>query len=508
MSNHRRSAWYRFWRDERGAGTVFMICLLPMFLGLAGLAIDAATAYRARAILQAATDAASLAATLKLPDTKAATDAAKSYAIRNVPDFGNVLAESDVEPGYWDETKHTFIQGGSDPANAVRVTLKMTAANNNALPTTFLRLIGIDHWDISTQAVATANQPNLWVALVLDNTGSMTQYDKTGSKIAALKTATHALLGMLQGASTRPGDVQVAIVPFVKDVNVGNTAYTAPWIDWSDWNTKNGTCTVAGRNDQPTCEAVGTWTAAQCSDARYTTQSTCQNHHATWKAASCSISGRTTQSACTAKGVWSPSKHSTWNGCIMDRGNAAGPDVANDFDVMNTPPTAGTASSFFPAEQYSSCPQLLSGLSYNWTALNGEVDSMQANGTTNQTIGLVWGWHALSQGYPLSAPVPPKGTKRIIILLSDGYNTQNRWSGDGSNHASAVDARMALACANAATDGIKFYTVFVDIAGAQGNSAVLQNCATEKYYDLTSSGDITKAFADIGHQIIKMRLVR
>ena len=32
----------------------------------------------------------------------------------------------------------------------------------------------------------------------------------------------------------------------------------------------------------------------------------------------------------------------------------------------------------FPAEQYSSCPVPLMGLTYDWTALNTKVDSMVA----------------------------------------------------------------------------------------------------------------------------------
>ncbi|MBU6444960.1 MAG: pilus assembly protein TadG, partial [Alphaproteobacteria bacterium] len=60
----------------------------------------------------------------------------------------------------------------------------------------------------------------LWVALVLDNTGSMSETDNTGtSKIDALKTVSHQLLTMLQNASANPGDVKVSIVPFNRDVN-------------------------------------------------------------------------------------------------------------------------------------------------------------------------------------------------------------------------------------------------------------------------------------------------
>ncbi len=47
------------------------------------------------------------------------------------------------------------------------------------------------------------------------------------------------------------------------------------------------------------------------------------------------------------------------------------------------------------------------------------------------------------------------------------------------NQSTQVDARMAATCVNAKAAGITIYTVFVDINGTQGNSSVLQNCATD-----------------------------
>jgi len=67
-------------------------------------------------------------------------------------------------------------------------------------------------------------QTKLWVSLVLDNTGSMSETDGTGlSKISALKTAATQMLTTLQNASANPGDVQVALVPFTKNVDVGTS---------------------------------------------------------------------------------------------------------------------------------------------------------------------------------------------------------------------------------------------------------------------------------------------
>jgi hypothetical protein len=44
------------------------------------------------------------------------------------------------------------------------------------------------------------------------------------------------------------------------------------------------------------------------------------------------------------------------------------------------------------------------GLSYNWSTMKTQVDSLYPQGATNQPIGLVWGWQSLVGGGPLTAP--------------------------------------------------------------------------------------------------------
>jgi hypothetical protein len=354
-----------------------------------------------------------------------------------------------------------------------------------------LQVAGFSTWTITASSSVTYGQTKLWVSLVLDNTGSMSDSDKTGlSKMTALKSASHSLLTMLQGAGTNAGDVQVAIIPFEKDVNVGTGSVNASWIDWTTWESQNGSCNINGVNDAASCQVNGTWNTnrSSCNIPGYNSKNSCQN----------------------AVGTWTHDSHSTWNGCVTDRGNANSPDATYNYDVTNSSPVAGRTSSMFPADQDSYCPQSLIGLSYDWTALGNKIDAMQPNGATNQTIGLVWGWHALSQGAPLNAPALPDNTQRVIILLSDGLNTQDRWYGNGYQQSSDVDNRMAQACFNAKAAGITIYAVFVDINGAQGNSSVLQSCASDlsKYYDLTSSSQIQSAFADIGQQITNLRVTQ
>jgi hypothetical protein len=146
-----------------------------------------------------------------------------------------------------------------------------------------------------------------------------------------------------------------------------------------------------------------------------------------------------------------------------------------------------------------------------WTTLSNQINAMTANGSTNQTIGLDHGMMTQTSGAsPYDPPTLPSNTTRYIILVSDGLNTQDRWYGDGSDQSTSVDNRMAATCTNAKSAGFVIYTIFVDLGGTQGNSTVLQNCASDssKYFDLTTSSALITTFNTIGQQITALRVAR
>jgi hypothetical protein len=171
----------------------------------------------------------------------------------------------------------------------------------------------------------------------------------------------------------------------------------------------------------------------------------------------------------------------------------------------------------FPAHQYSLCTLAVMGLSYDWTSLKNLVDSMTPNGSTNQPIGLVWGWQSLVGGGPLTAPAKDANYtyNQYIILLSDGLNTQDRWYGDGFNTSTQVDNRMYYqngatvsgTCQSIKDAGIKIYTVQVD-TGGDPTSTLLQNCASDPsmFFKLTSSSEIVTTFQQIGSALANLHL--
>ena len=191
----------------------------------------------------------------------------------------------------------------------------------------------------------------------------------------------------------------------------------------------------------------------------------------------------------------------------MDRGGTLAPDSANYDQLVSAP--GSTNASKYPAEQYPYCPVAMMGLSYDWTALSSLIDSMTAQGGTNQPIGLVWGWQSLVGGGPLTAP--PKDSNYtytdVIILMSDGLNTQDRWYGTGTAASPPVDTRMTGTCTNVKAANVVLYTIQVN-TGGDPTSTILKNCATsaDKFVELKSASQLITTFAAIGSALTKLRI--
>ena len=434
-----------FARDRAGnVAMTFGIASLPV-IGAVGAAVDFSHANAVKAGMQAALD---------------------STALMLSRDAGT-LSNTDLQT----KAKNYFNAMFSRPdATGVTVSATYSATAGSQLivngsakvPTSIMGIVGYNSITVSGSSTAKWGSERLRVALALDNTGSMSD----DGKMDALKSATKALLTQLKNAAAQNGDVYVSIVPFSDDVNIGSTYYNATYINWTQWDSENTATTCTGYRNR-TCKTV-------------------------------SLS------------------HNQWNGCITDRGGTSSPS-SSDWDRKVTAP-GSSSSSKYPADQSDNCPAKMMGLSYDWTSMNSLVDAMSPAGSTNQPIGLVWAWQSLVGGGPLTAPAKDSNYtyKEFIILMSDGLNTQDRWYGNGRDVSTSVDNRMydasnsgAGTCANAKAAGITIYSIQVD-TGGDGLSTVMQNCASssDKFWRITSAGDLGTVFNAIGTNLTKLRVAK
>lgn len=194
-----------------------------------------------------------------------------------------------------------------------------------------------------------------------------------------------------------------------------------------------------------------------------------------------------------------------WTGCVADRDQS--------YDVQNSPPIAGNTATLSPANNpFLGCPPQLMTLTSDWSALNNLVDQMVPLGETNLTIGLVWGWQALTTTSPLNAPVPDPGTNQVIVFMTDGFNTANRWTNVlfGSGTTAQIDARTQLVCQNIKAAGISVYTIQVDTGGDSPPSTLLQNCASSagNWFYLKAPGELVSTFDQIAKNLSQLRVAK
>jgi len=208
--------------------------------------------------------------------------------------------------------------------------------------------------------------------------------------------------------------------------------------------------------------------------------------------------------SCSALGSPSGCNSSTWKtyweGCVRDR--------TYPYDAQDTAPNSGTPATLYPIYDCGSLVTALP-LTYDWTALNNKIDAMVPNGATNVTIGLAWGWHALTQSAPWSeAAAPSPDLDKVLIILTDGDNTRSWKNSNNTNVTtqSAIDLRTKLACDNIKAANIKIYAIRV----IDGNADLLKNCATNPtmYYDVQNAGQLSAVFSAIAQNLANLRLAK
>ncbi|MDP3490556.1 MAG: pilus assembly protein [Phenylobacterium sp.] len=502
-------------RDESGAAAIIfavaLVLLAPLTLGVFDLYIGANQKQK----LQDAVDAAALFAARSSAQTQKEINEVGQRALKaNLTAFpGSALITS------------SFVLDGPK----VVATAEMTPM---AVATGFFQ-----HGNVKAGAEVLRAMDRLEVALVLDNTGSM-----SGTKMTTLKTAAKDLVDKLHAAgqrSTATDPIQISLVPFSSTVRVAEN------VSVKNYNTSTRT----GPN-------IPNWLDSRA-----------RGHNA---AEGDIFSTTNTDRFAVLKSM---KDNQVWGGCVESR--------RQPFDVQDTAPYSANIDSYFvpyfaPDEpdrtswwqasnpndylddkssgdawarqgnvaKYSNATPRAEGpnkgcdlepilpLTTDMNGLKSAIDAMRAVGNTNIPMGLVWGWHTLSPHAPLADGVAygTKNHRKIIILMTDGDNVFSSannhnssaysglgylWQGllgitSGSNNLrnQTMDARLALLCKNIKDKEIVLYTVRVEVT--TGSSDLLRNCATDpdKFFDVQNVAQLGAAFDAIAGSIDNLRLTK
>ena len=448
----------RFGRHERGnIAVIFAIALLPI-LGFVGAAIDYTRASSARSAMQSALDSTSLMV-LKDVVTGAISTAdipakAQSYfnALYNNKNAADIGITTTYTPKNSNGTSTVLVNGTAQ------------------VSTEFLKVAGYTKLGINTASTATMGGTRMRVAMALDVTGSMND----DNKLVEMKKAATGLVTTLKNLATSNDDVYISVVPFAQMVNVGATNKAAGWLNWDELG------------------ACSSWYNPSYY-ARFSTKDGCQSSGGTWT---------------------STTNKTNWKGCVTDR----------DQPYDTTKDGATSNNTDFPAVFYTQngldiCPaQLLpmtSVIADTQNTITAKINSLVAAGGTNQAIGIQMAWQTLQSTSPFGTPAKDSNFKYtdVLIILSDGLNTIDRWYGNGSDPSPDVDARQTILCQNinnqvsTKDQEYRVYTIQVNTDG-DPTSTVLSNCASKngQFFPTSTAGGIASAFNSIGSSLSKLRV--
>jgi Flp pilus assembly protein TadG len=464
-------------------GNTTMIFGLAIFAIMAalGTAIDYAVLQRAKRSTQDALDAAVLAAAI--------------VNNSNESDLKTLAAEAFKEnlKGTDLDAKITAFKYDSK-ARTVKATARGT------YDPVIMQLFGFKNlpYGVTADAVKAADG-TLEVALVLDNTWSMSASLNGTPKIEVLKTAAQGLVSAILTKDNKDF-VKVAVVPYADYVNVGLSNRNASWVSvGADYSTTSAkTCTTVSTATQCTGGTKGTCTG---------TQDGVPYSYSCWIVAqTCKTVNVTPYQSCSG----GTTTNYKFYGCVKNQ-------VASSKLVMPDPTTA--YSGLLQTSQ--TCLNPILPLSNDVTTVNNSIKGLIVNigsykPETYIPAGLIWGVNALTPTAPFTEGKPydknNKEPRKTIVLMTDGANTLYANSSGGiavgnTTQVGVTYADQIRVCDYAKGKNIEIYMIGFDVTDAKALST-LKSCATDAqhYFDAKSSADLIKAFETIGGKLSKVRL--
>ena len=138
---------------RRGTALIYLLVVMTALVAFASLAIDMGRVNAARTKAKAVTDFAARSAATGLADSTFSSRGIATAANNTIDGVSTTITASDIVPGIWNSSAKVFVPTYVSP-NAVKVTIRRTAADGNAIPLTFARLIGMNSCDVTATSIA------------------------------------------------------------------------------------------------------------------------------------------------------------------------------------------------------------------------------------------------------------------------------------------------------------------------------------------------------------------
>lgn len=424
----------RFLHGERGAIAIYFGLSAIVFVGVAGLAVDAARGYLVKARLSEAIDAAALAGgkalqTANDPQNNKVKSDALAFFNANFPN--GAMGATVATPTITIENNNTIVK----------------VSSNATIPTTLMSVLGFQNMTMAAAASVARAASGLDVVFSFDVSGSM---GSPMSKINALKSNATALVDALFKPFTSGGQQQLVTVNGVQYslLNIGVVPWNAKVNVRTYPATTNGT--ISGPNGGSFTDPTGrygtlpgTYSAANSEVPLLLNPSDSSTMPGGWDGciyARYTDDGDETNDADTTLGVttgnwrgWEPIPRaegaSTGNGFFNCYGSYwnNNQNAPTGFFTSKARPTGWPLlpTSLRHNEDCTDCPTIgILPLQTDATIVKNMINALSPDGNTDAPQGLFWGWEVLMPGVPFDeAKVnPPFQRAQAIVFMTDGQN--------------------------------------------------------------------------------------
>lgn len=450
--------------ERGGVAIIFALTLIPLLLAI-GLAVDTARAYAVKSRLQQALDAAALAV-----GSSTGTDAEL-----------RALAQK-----FFDAN---FKADGLATSSGITVSINgdtIVASGTATLNTTLMGLGGSQTLQVVEHSEVVRAIRGLELAMVLDNTGSMT----TSDNIGALRDAAADLTTILFGAQTVHPRLKVALVPYSASVNPGAVAETLV----------SGSAVVEPNN-------VLGWKGCVVERAQPDAVADTPASTRMW-----------------TRYQWLPALDNSY--------------TANKASTVRADPSYGNGGT----GPNLGCPTPITPLTNDKAVIDAAIAAMRAwsRGGTFSDIGMAWGLRVLSPEPPFTEGLAwntPKWDK-AVILMTDGdnqfYELTSNASPNKPNSAvnsdytgygrldelgrmgttnlttakSTINSRMSSVCQAMKAKGIIVYTITFTSNINSATRDLYRACATTpgKYFNSPTQDELRASFRAIATELSQLRL--
>ncbi len=519
MSGLRRTIFTiaRFRANNSGTlAPVLAVAAIPMIMA-AGVAVDYGNQVSVHARLQAAVDAAALAA-------------------------GREANKSDQELSRI--AKDYFFSNFGTPANSGTPSMTLSANGNDVLVTGrvevqnyLTKVAGFNTTIVSASSTVSKEATGLEVALVFDNTGSM----GSQSRLTTLKIAAHDFVEILFGPRETADTLKVAVVPFSQFVNVGPSKGDNFWVDTGGQNTYSRTnFATSSWNNWRAWQSIRNRAWPGCVESRQGPLSVNDtapdiNNAATLFPPAFAPDEPGNNASTTylrsngTDGTSSRYDYSYSNSYLNDsKGSGNTLAVRQSHQTKYNNVTLSTTSR---GPDKGCNIQPIQALTNSKQPVLQTINNMRADGYTHVAEGVGWGLRVLSPGEPFTEGVSFDNEEitKAMVLLTDGENTFDSESnhnqstytaygflGEGrlgsTNYWTAVSAQdtlLAQACNNVKAADIVTYSFAYNVPSATQRN-LIKNCATspEKYFDPPSNAALVASFQQIADELRRLHLSR